>query len=263
MVGRLSALLENIGHAEGVAHLNKPIAHCRREAVVDAVEAARLPRRDVLLLLLAFFYIIDLVAADAKTNLRPNTQTHYLGFILVIFFPFAEIHVEQQGHVDVVRLFEKADGVATFVQARPRPHALPRVDDINLATKDGTLGDERDTHATREVGAEGGGVVATDLHGGERRPDHQAAAESLCHQGTRAKEPQHEQYKQSFVLHFDLDYREQRYGNFICSRLFGHINLSLIRKIVSKRVECFCCVGARGVVLGGPMCPPIRHPCPL
>ena len=94
MVGRLFAFLKDVGHAEGVAHLNEPITDSSYESVVDAVEAAKLPRGDVLLPLFAFHFH-DIVAADAETDLRPDTKPRNHRLVFVVFVPAAQVDVEQ------------------------------------------------------------------------------------------------------------------------------------------------------------------------
>ena len=201
VVGGLFAFLEDIGHTVGVAHLNKPITHRSREAIIDAVEAARFPRGDILLLFLFHFQIHHIVAAYAKADLWPDAQSWNHGFILIILVPFAEIEVEQQRHVDVVRLLLVADGVVAGVQAFFRTRSLPRIKHIDFSTDDGTLWDERDANTTSEVGAEGGAIVPADAHSREGWTEHQAAAELLGHQRTCTDEPKDEQYEQFLVFH--------------------------------------------------------------
>ena len=94
MVGGFLAFLEDIGHAEGVAYLDEPIAQRRREAIVNTVETAFFPRCNVLLFPLSFHFL-HLVAAYAETNLRPDAKPWNLGFVFVVLVPFAEINVEQ------------------------------------------------------------------------------------------------------------------------------------------------------------------------
>ena len=135
MVGRLSAFLEDIGHAEGVAHLDEPITHCCSEAVIDAVERAFLPRRDVLLFRSAFHFF-HLVSADAETDLRSDAQSWDLGFVLVVLVPLAEVDVEQQRHGDVMRLLQVTDAVIALVQAFLHTRSLPRIHDVDLGAED-------------------------------------------------------------------------------------------------------------------------------
>lgn len=71
MVGGFSTVLEDIGHAEGVTHLDEPIAQCCREAIVEPIVAASFPRGNVLLFLFAF-HVQHFVAADAEADLWPN-----------------------------------------------------------------------------------------------------------------------------------------------------------------------------------------------
>ena len=71
VVGGFLAFLEDIGHAEGIAHLNEPITQGCGEAILDAVEAAFFPRRDELLFPSAF-YFFHFIAADAKSDLWPD-----------------------------------------------------------------------------------------------------------------------------------------------------------------------------------------------
>ena len=113
MVGRLLAFLEDVGHAEGVAHFDEPITQSRREAIVDAVESARLPRGDELLFFVDFHFLY-LVASNAETDLRPDAQSRNHGFVLVVLGPFAEIDVEEQWHINIMRLFQVADSVVVF-----------------------------------------------------------------------------------------------------------------------------------------------------
>lgn len=200
MVGGFCAFLEDIGHAEGVAHLDEPIAQRCCDAIVNAVETTWLPRRDELLFLLAF-YLHNVVPAYTETDLRPDAQTRYHGFVLVVIVPLAEVDVEQQRHIDVVRLLHVADGVVAFIQAFLRTHALPRINHIDLGTNNTTLGDERKAHATSEIGAEACAIVAADAHRGESRTEHEATAEALGHHRTSTDEPKEEQYEQFFVFH--------------------------------------------------------------
>ena len=125
MIGGFLAFLEDIGHAVGVAHLDEPIAQCRCNTVVDAVEAASLPRGDDLLLLFFALHIDYLVAAHAETDLRPDAQSRNLGFVLVVFVPFAEVDVEQQRHIDIMGLLQITNGVEDFVIAFLRTRSLP------------------------------------------------------------------------------------------------------------------------------------------
>ena len=118
MVSRLFALFEDIGHAVGVAHLNVPIAQSGSEAIVDTVETAWLPRGKVLLFLLAL-HIQHFIATYAEADLRPDAQSWNHRFIFVVLIPFSEVDVEQQRHVDVVRLLLVLDGVVAFIQAFP------------------------------------------------------------------------------------------------------------------------------------------------
>ena len=94
MFGGFFTFLENIGHAEGVAHFDEPITQRRREAIVNAVETAFLPWRDVLYFRSAFHFL-NLVAADAETDLWPDAQPWNLGFVFVVLVPLAEIDVKQ------------------------------------------------------------------------------------------------------------------------------------------------------------------------
>ena len=116
MVGGFPAFLEDISHAKSVAHFDEPIAHRCREAVVEPIVAASFPRSDVLLFLFAF-HVQHLVAADAKADLWPNAQSWNLGFIVVVLCPSAEIDVNQQRYVDVVRPVLISDGIVVFVKA--------------------------------------------------------------------------------------------------------------------------------------------------
>lgn len=200
MVGGFRAFFEDIGHAEGVAHLDEPIAQRRRDAIVNAVETAWFPRRDELLFLLAFHFH-DVVPAYTETDLRPDAQTRYHGFVLIVIVPFAEVDVEQQWHIDVVRLLHVADGVVAFIQAFLRTHTLPRINHIDLGANNTALGDERDAHTTSEVGAKACAVVAADAHCGESWAEYEATAEALCHHRTGTDEPKEEQYEQFFVFH--------------------------------------------------------------
>jgi len=200
MVGGFFAFLEDIGHAEGVAHLDEPITQRYCEAIVDAVETAWLPWGDVLLFLLAFHFH-DVGAAYAKPNLRSDAQAWYHGFVFVVLVPFAEIDIEQQRHVDVVRFFLVSYGVVAFIQAFLGTRTLSRINDIDFGTYNATLGNEREANSASEIGAEGGAVVAADLHGGESRSKHKAAAELLCHHRATTDEPKQEQYEQFFVFH--------------------------------------------------------------
>ena len=64
MVGGFFAFLEDIGHAEGVAHFDEPITQRRCEAVIKAVETAKLPWRDVLFLGFLLFHVHNVVATN-------------------------------------------------------------------------------------------------------------------------------------------------------------------------------------------------------
>ena len=125
MVGGFLAFLEDIGHAVGVAHLDEPIAQCRCNAVVNAVEAASLPWGDDLLFLLFALHIDYLVAAHAKTDLWPDAQSRDFGFVLVVFVPFAKVDVKQQRHIDIMGLLKITNGVEDFVIAFLRTRSLP------------------------------------------------------------------------------------------------------------------------------------------
>ena len=194
VVGGLLAFLEDVGHAEGVAHLDKPIAESRCQAIVDAVEAALFPRDDVLLLSLSL-HVGDVVAANAKTDLRPDAQPRNHRLVFVVFVPFPKIDVEQQRHINVVRLAEITNRGAIGIEAFRGAHALARIDDINLAAYDEMLGDESKAHAASEIGTERGAVDFAHLHGGEGRTEHQAATKTLSHECRQAK---HEEQKQKY-----------------------------------------------------------------
>lgn len=102
MVGGFLAFLEDISHAVGIAHLDEPIAQRRCNAVVNTIETASLPRGNDLLLLLFALHIDHLVASHAEADLWPDAQSRDLGFVLVVFVPFAEVDVEQQRHIDIM-----------------------------------------------------------------------------------------------------------------------------------------------------------------
>ena len=202
MVGGFLAFLEDIGHAEGVAHLNEPVAEGCGEAVVDAVEAARFPRGDILLLVLFHLHFHHLIASDAESDLRPDTQARYPRFILVVFVPTAQVDIEQQRNVDVVRLLHVTDGAVVVIQAFLHVGALARIDDVDFGTEDRTLGDEGETQPAREVGAETCAVVTADAHGAEGRTEHQAAAETLGTKRTGSQKQEYEKGEKSFVFHY-------------------------------------------------------------
>ena len=168
MVGGFSAFLEDVGHAKGVAHFDEPIAHRSREAVVEPVVTASFPRGDVLLFLF-FFFFQHLVATDAKADLWPDAQSRDFGFVVVVFCPSAEIDVEQQRNVNVVRPLLISDGIVVFVKAFLGACALSRINHVDFASDEGMLRDEGDAHATSEIGAEPRAVVALDAHGAEGR----------------------------------------------------------------------------------------------
>lgn len=201
MVGGLFAFLEDVGHAEGVAHLDIPIADGRREAIVEPIVAASLPRRDDLLLLLFALHTGHIVAAQAEANLWSDAQPRNHRFILVVLGPFAKVDSEQQRHIDIMRLLHVADGVVAIIQALLRTHALPRIEHVDFATDDGTLRDERDAHAAGEVGTEARAIVAAEVHGAEGRTEYQATAEALGYQRRHADEQKEEQYEPFFFFH--------------------------------------------------------------
>ena len=178
MVGRLFDSFEDIGHPVGITHFDVPIAQCRSEAIVDAVETARDPRGDVLLFLFAF-HLIYFIATYAKSNLRSDAQPRNHGFVFIVLFPFSEVYVEQQRHINIMRLLQVTNGVVTRVQAFRLTHSLTLIDDIDFSSDDGAFGNECHAHTTGEIWAESGGVVPTDAHGGECRAEHQAATKTL------------------------------------------------------------------------------------
>ena len=200
MVGGFLAFLEDIGHAEGVAHLDEPIAQRRRDAIIDAVETAQLPRRDELLFLLAF-HLHNVVAAYAKAYLWSDAKPWDHGFVLVVIIPPAEVDVEQQRHIDVVRLLHEAHCVVAGIQTFLRAHALSRINHIDFGADDRMLWNESKAHTTREIGTKTRAVVAADAHGGDCWAKHQATAEALGKQRLDSEEPKEEKYEQSFVFH--------------------------------------------------------------
>ena len=73
MIMRWGRAFKHIAEATGVAHLDEPICHRSRNAIVEPVETATLPW-DWLLYFRLALYIVNITASNAETYLRSNTQ---------------------------------------------------------------------------------------------------------------------------------------------------------------------------------------------
>ena len=147
------------------------------------------------------------IASNAETDLRPDAQSWNHRFVLVVLSPLAEIDVEQQRHINIMRLFQVADGVVVFANPLFRACALPRINDVDFGSEDGMFGDEGDAHAASEVRAKLCAIVPADFHGGKRRANHQAAADALGKHLIRSEKHDYEQDKMCFVFHIQLFFR--------------------------------------------------------
>lgn len=94
---RWCSAFQHIADAVGVAHLNKPIGHCRRNAIVEAVESAILPRGNLLFLGFAF-YVVQVAPRNADTYLGTYAQPQHPSFALVGVLPFTHVDIKQDRH---------------------------------------------------------------------------------------------------------------------------------------------------------------------